>query len=1056
MKPNQWERIAECFETMVDLPQTQQRARIEDLAVSHPHLAKEVASLLDHHREANHSANPLNVDSRSEAGRGDTGGGDSVGGGEAGATSKPTAAFEDSGTNARVINRVLSQSPPPMATTHRRPGEQMGDFQLVRLLGISSQAEVWFAQRTQNLPLPNQDTSFVSLKVWKRNAPWQAVEFSREAALLSRLRHPGIVQLVAQGVSVSGEPWLATVFVDGSSITHFADEHRLTLPQRVALLIQLCDAVHYAHQLQVIHGDIKPDNVIVNSEARPVLLDFGISSIKGEAEDGPGPNPAIRLTPAYAAPEQVAGIPIDERSDVHALTLLLYELISGVSPFSDISDRGTAELLQRIVHQSPAKPSDWFRRRGGSQHRAATADCELRAALRQSTPETLRRQVAGDLDSIVATGLAKTPEQRFQSVGQLQQSLIDWAEARPLAIRRSRHVFWRLLGARPLTTVCIAGGLGGVIGLIVSSIFLVPAWIRSQNETLTIQQHLQRSEQTLKLQQWQQQLTLSDVPDPHEPTLAQQYLTEVTALEGDAPSTGLPRTRMERLILAQQICAANNPRAGLRFAQQMAQQMASESEAMSASELAQWLALCQRLDQAAWALPSLLQFAPDEKTWLSRLEQLDPILQLRLIQSACRCLRDCGWRELAVRTILHFRDPAHSSPELTMLLMSVDAGRRDTRYSQELFQSIGGSTAWSTLALQVDRQDAQIWLCDVLAFDKDPAFAESFSGGFKQDSASEGQWFTVLEQGRSELAIAHFDFGQNRYRKALDICNRVEDSLAASPFQGGGVHLAALRLRMDCAYKLGEPLQYQEAMASAQENAWRKDRQLSQVAWNLLHEWGEQNWDVEENLRLLQRIREVEAAHGGASLLVDSERWATLQRYLLTLKAAMIGNDSSEIQPVLEAISTQEFPLEMLPTTLPAISALAALRCQHTPQLADHSEPAFQEFRSEVKTLIAANPATPVTCWLEYLLTAPHFAKPQGLLAPQKLPPEYWLEMFAMYRQNDVEIQCTMIEGIITENLAEDRQRIETLLQIIGQDDFFPDESEVQRMRQRLIAQTAK
>ncbi|MEL6614772.1 MAG: serine/threonine-protein kinase, partial [Bacteroidota bacterium] len=253
--------------------------------------------------------------------------------------------------------------------------------------------------------------------------------FERERELLGSLNHPHVAKLLDAGTLPDGRPWLAMEFVEGEPITAYANARGLGVEARLRLVLQVCDAVAYAHQQLVVHRDLKPSNVLVTDGAsgesapRAVLLDFGIATLV--REDGAAATKTGRalLTPAYAAPEQVRDEPASTTADVYALGGLLYELLSGARTV-ETENRPPHEVAQAVLDDVPPPPSV-----------AATAAA---ARHRATTPDKLARRLRGDLDRIVMMALRKEPERRYPSVEAFARDL-------------RRHLNGRAVEARPDT-----------------------------------------------------------------------------------------------------------------------------------------------------------------------------------------------------------------------------------------------------------------------------------------------------------------------------------------------------------------------------------------------------------------------------------------------------------------------------------------------------------------------------------------------------------------------------------------------------------------------------
>ncbi|MEM1117277.1 MAG: serine/threonine-protein kinase [Bacteroidota bacterium] len=300
-------------------------------------------------------------------------------------------------------------------------GRLIGPYHIIEEVGRGGMGAVYRAERA--------DGAFeqtVALKLVKRGMDSEAVlaRFRAERQILARLDHPGIARVLDGGLADDGRPWLAMEFVEGLSITDYCNAHRLGVGPRIALFQQVCEAVAYAHRQLVVHRDLKPSNILVTSEGRVKLLDFGIAKVlAGDDADEPltvltGPGQLV-LTPEYAAPEQVAGEPVSTATDVYALGVVLYELLAGQRPYS--FDARTPAVIDHVVRTvEPPRPS------------TVVADAPPTTGL---TPDRLRRQLAGDLDTICLVALRKEPERRYTSVEALADDLHRHRDGLPVLAR---------------------------------------------------------------------------------------------------------------------------------------------------------------------------------------------------------------------------------------------------------------------------------------------------------------------------------------------------------------------------------------------------------------------------------------------------------------------------------------------------------------------------------------------------------------------------------------------------------------------------------------------
>ena len=219
------------------------------------------------------------------------------------------------------------------------PGQRVGPFELIEPLGHGGMGSVWRARyadgrlkRDVAVKLPATRGNPASLAILSER-------FARERDFLAQLEHPNIARLYDAGVSQSGQPFLAMEYVEGVDIREYAALHKLTLRARSLLVVQVLEALQYAHQRLVVHRDLKPSNILVRADGRVALLDFGIAKVL-EASDGALVETELTrvggsaMTRAYAAPEQLMGEAVTTASDVYAVGVVLHELLVGKRPFA--------------------------------------------------------------------------------------------------------------------------------------------------------------------------------------------------------------------------------------------------------------------------------------------------------------------------------------------------------------------------------------------------------------------------------------------------------------------------------------------------------------------------------------------------------------------------------------------------------------------------------------------------------------------------------------------------------------------------------------------------
>ena len=301
-------------------------------------------------------------------------------------------------------------------------GDTVGPWRLLRELGEGGMGSVWLARRVDG-----QLKRLVALKLprltWARGL---AERMARERDILATLEHPHIARLYDAGVDEAGRPWLALEHVQGQPIDAHCRTRLLPLRARVQLLLQVCDAVAYAHGRLVIHRDLKPANIFVTDDGHVRLLDFGIARLSTPegATDEPVPAATTQLafTPGYASPEQLQGLPLGTATDIYSLGAVAHELLCGQRPFAQVPESAGSRLRARVT-EDPPLPS-------------ATPLGADGAAERDSTPRAWQRQIAGDLDAVLLRALARDPARRYPSVQALADDLQRWCHGRPVLARR--------------------------------------------------------------------------------------------------------------------------------------------------------------------------------------------------------------------------------------------------------------------------------------------------------------------------------------------------------------------------------------------------------------------------------------------------------------------------------------------------------------------------------------------------------------------------------------------------------------------------------------------
>jgi serine/threonine protein kinase/Tol biopolymer transport system component len=309
-------------------------------------------------------------------------------------------------------------------------GQTLGAYRLIAEIGQGGMGSVWLAERN--------DARFerkVAVKFLKIALIGRAGEerFKREGIILGRLAHANIAELIDAGVSRAGQPYLVLEHIEGDHIDSYCDQHRLGIEARIRLFLDVLEAIAHAHANLIVHRDLKPPNILVRHDGHVKLLDFGIAKLLQD-EDQPGMtlqtlDGGRAMTPEYAAPEQLTGAAATIATDVYALGVLLYVLLTGFHP-AGAGPHTHPALVKAILDVEPARPSDIVAPTKG------TADITSRnAARRATTPERLSRMLRGDLDTIVGRTLKKDPQERYASVSALAGDLRRYLSHEPIMAR---------------------------------------------------------------------------------------------------------------------------------------------------------------------------------------------------------------------------------------------------------------------------------------------------------------------------------------------------------------------------------------------------------------------------------------------------------------------------------------------------------------------------------------------------------------------------------------------------------------------------------------------
>lgn len=338
---------------------------------------------------------------------------------------------------AEALHEAMPEVPPHLS--------EIGAFRVLRRIGSGGMGVVFLAERRSGFA---QQVAIKLMPAFAADAAGRA-RFAQERQILAQLRHPHICSILDGGETADGTPYLAMEYLRGESLCAWCARTGAGLRERIALMLQLCEAVQYAHRNLVVHRDIKDGNVLVDDAGHLKLLDFGIAKSLDAADLEQTAFHDRVFSPMTAAPEQLRGERVGVAVDVYALGALLHQLLCGFLPFEKPA-RDVTQLQRDILETVPPRMSDALRRAGDAG----------------PVPE---RRLRGELDAIVAQCLRKDPAERYAEVGELARDLRAWSEGRPISISADdrlyrigkflrRHRLPATLAA--LTALSVLGALG--------------------------------------------------------------------------------------------------------------------------------------------------------------------------------------------------------------------------------------------------------------------------------------------------------------------------------------------------------------------------------------------------------------------------------------------------------------------------------------------------------------------------------------------------------------------------------------------------------------------
>ena len=354
MNPEHWQRVNEIVNDCLEMDRSSRHAHLEEVCAADPGLRAEVESLLDAFEEADD--------------------------------------FMEASALESEPRKLLA-------------GQRVGNYELRELIGEGGMGAVYMAVRAADFQKK------VAIKLVKRGMDTAAIlrRFQHERQILAGLDHPNIARLLDGGATEDGRSYLVMEYIEGRPITDYCEEHSLPLRRRLELFRSVCAAVQYAHQNLIVHRDLKPGNILVTADGTPKLLDFGIAKLL--APDREATVTVLRImTPECASPEQVRGENITTASDVYALGVLLYQVLTGARPYQ-LTTRTPEEITRVVCDTEPPKPS------------------------------TVRPTLAGDLDNIILKAIQKDPQRRYISVEQFSEDIRRYLVGLPVIARKDTFVY---------------------------------------------------------------------------------------------------------------------------------------------------------------------------------------------------------------------------------------------------------------------------------------------------------------------------------------------------------------------------------------------------------------------------------------------------------------------------------------------------------------------------------------------------------------------------------------------------------------------------------------
>jgi serine/threonine-protein kinase len=372
-------RLFELFDALADIDPATRAARLAVLDAESPELARRLRSMLEADRR---DEGPFDVGVRS------------------------------------LVHALAAGAEEPVVASAASAGQQIGPYRLLRSLGAGGMGDVWLAQR-DGAGFSQQ----VALKLLRSGRANEEAtrRFLQERRILAELAHPSIARFIDGGITADGTPWCAMEYIQGVVLDVWVRSHEVDRRARVRLIAEIAEAVGYAQSHLVVHRDLKPSNVLIDDEGRAHLLDFGIAKLLENAQVADGQTTGwFALSPAYAAPEQILGERVSTATDVYALGVMLYELLTGMLPHTR-DPRRLDELVRQAGEETIESPARRLRRRESTDP--------------ATTARTTFARIDADLDTVVMTALQRDPARRYAGASAFADDLRRWLDGRPVAAR---------------------------------------------------------------------------------------------------------------------------------------------------------------------------------------------------------------------------------------------------------------------------------------------------------------------------------------------------------------------------------------------------------------------------------------------------------------------------------------------------------------------------------------------------------------------------------------------------------------------------------------------